>query len=543
MPLARFPLEDGELVYSPLDRATHVLPPNAQSPDLVARGLFTNDDAIAARFAQGEDAPLPPVVDLVIPTRNRPAVLARAVRGHVDRARDRGNIVVTIVDDSDVEVEHANAEVLASIARTTDIEIRHVTREHRRAFVARVAGAARVPHDVVEYGTLREEGVACPGASRNAIMLALSGRRVVFADDDAVAAIAVTGDPRRLRVSSVPDPMTTEVLRDRELALREGTWSERSLLDVHGEILGRRAGALVRAAHRPGDDTFATASVDFLRALLDEPDASVITTVGGVVGDSGAGRSAFYWFLERTSLQTLFAHGEEAAAAIRSRVVRRGATATTLTDTPLFLAGNIGLDLRAVLPPFAPRYVNQDGVFGTVLRICHPAQPAAFLPFALAHDPPPRADGDVREAANVANRCNDLLLTALRACAIPRAVRTADERMEMLGAQLAAWGRAPRAMFEELVRIQTWRARAANAATLEATLRASPGAPAAWRSGGEALLRALRSADAPDPMAVVDLAADGDVQAHVAAYGELLRVWPRLVRVAREVAADCLRQR
>ena len=104
-------------------------------------------------------------------------------------------------------------------------------------------------------------------------------------------------------------------------------------------------------------------------------------------------------------------------AATRAREIVRSTPAYTVSDADDLMAGSLGLDLDITkpVPPFFPVLRNEDGLFGSHLRLTAPDARLGFCPIALLHAPPDvrvnAADAKTRGAGRLS--CVDLVLLGL----------------------------------------------------------------------------------------------------------------------------------
>src|SRR5262249_27143132 len=125
--------------------------------------------------------------------------------------------------------------------------VRHATRAGREAFAQALAGLAGVPLDLVTFALCGEEvGVSTAGALRNGLALETVGDCVLTVDDDTICRLGAPPAPRD-EVAFVSSSYAPELhaFSDRETLLGAMSWSDRDLLALHEEALGRSVSAVV----------------------------------------------------------------------------------------------------------------------------------------------------------------------------------------------------------------------------------------------------------------------------------------------------------
>ena len=204
------------------------------------------------------------------------------------------------------------------------------------------------------------------------------------------------------------------------------------------------------------------------------------------------------------------------------------------------MAGNLSLDNRQLLPPFYPVQRNSDGLFAAVLRKCFRDHYLGYLPWAIWHDPPQSRSQPIEQFFEGASRTRLPEIVKLLIRAAPDVSGGGDDGIALrkLGAHLKEVASGSLAEFEEVVRTEFWRAFSVGLAAAE-----EPGLPdfyAAYRRKYLAILR--ESLPKPEyfvPLDLMDLGSEEEVrrlvQRLVRQFGELLEVWPDIVKVTKEL--------
>ncbi len=513
---------------------------------LVALGLFVRgEEALARGRAAGAQVTRGHVTCLAVPTRDRPALLARGLPEFVENALDFGRrLRVVVVDDSRQAASRAaNEQLLATLGRRYGIDLRCVGVEARARFARALAERAGVAPAVTEFALLNPEG--CPlafGAARNAVLLATVGEVLVQVDDDTRCSIAAAPGARTgVCLSSRDDPT--------EFHFFEQAAGPRAALDVrrhdfvglHEELLGRGVGACADEGYAADELAWDLPTPEFLAKL--GASARVGVSSLGIAGDCGMDTPLHYLFVGDAARQRLWGDRADASHAFYSRQVVRAAWRRTISDTAHCASTNLGLDNRAELPPFFPVQRNEDGCFGTALHTCARSIYSGFLPHVLFHEPVPERRFDAqqvwaRPGALATGDWVRLLMGSFQGW--PWGDETAAN-LRALGRYLGDCARA--SDFEGLLRAHYVRWVGARLANIERRLRVGREAPAAWRRDFERYRDALQAGLGRDDLALpADLAGergrDGALallRTLVGRYALLLQEWPHLRAAAAEL--------
>jgi hypothetical protein len=217
-----------------------------------------------------------------------------------------------------------------------------------------------------------------------------------------------------------------------------------------------------------------------------------------------------------------------------------------VTEPTFCVAFNLGLDNRALLPPFMPVGRNDDGVFGALLRKCFAGACTGLLPWVLPHLPPePRACPFDEFFAVTAGqfRLADIVLSFIRSARPLSDGAAPAENLRSLGAHLVELGRMPPADFREAVRLEIRSAMTSWIGLVEAMLARHRGEPDYLARDCRKLVVALQRALVRESLGVPDdlsgwfgpERAGVLCQDIVARFGAVLIAWPALVEAAAEL--------
>ena len=481
---------------------------------------------------------------VAIPTRDRPQALARCLdwMARQGEARWRGRSL-TVADDSSAANAARNQAVLARQPDWFARHLRYVGPDQRRAFAARLSRGG-LPRDVVELGLFGSREVPFrPGANRNAILLDAAGELLLSVDDDVVFRFAPAPDRRASLAIEEPSAALYELwpFQTREAALAAVSFEDEDPFAIHEGLLGRSihecAGDFLQ---RGGEIAWDTMKDDGL-ALLLRTGPAVAATMTGLVGDSGLEAHDHLFLRAAEPSRTRIFRSRRSYLRWTREVVR--APTRTVLSRRLFMAGQAGLDGRALLPPFLPAGRNEDGCFGALLATCCPDLLIGHLPWVVQHAP-------LRPRRRVRRMPPSMSMDAVIHIALQcRPLRgwpaEPEQRIRLLGEQLMTVGALPFADFDRLVadgvvsvlgsQIQLW---------ME-LLTGSDLRPGYWVAEIERVVDGLaRAIERPQDFLLDGFAAGWGparrrraAQQLVMRYGHLLSIWPDLVSESRRLKA------
>jgi len=499
-----------------------------------------------------DDAAIVAKLAAAIVTCDRPGSLARAAASFVDAGRRHGGAPrVVVFDDSRAAPSRAaNVASLRALA-ASEVDVSYAGPAEKRAFAARLARASGVDERTVAFALLDPERCGLSvGANRNAALLHFAGDAFAVADDDVEASVAKDPESDRGVVCTGEIEATrTRFFRDRRAALAAAARADLDPLAEHRAVLGRTLRSLVDAAGDLADLRGARPEmIDGARTGA----MRVVATLTGIFGDSGM--SSGVGFLLHWPDIAAGARGGAVASseadyrlALASREVFRAPRRIALARSGLFMAGSLGLDHRALLPPFFPVMRNEDGVFGTTLRRAFEGACWAHLPCALLHAADEGRAYEVDAiAASEAARLSEIVASMIHRVSFSPGAGTPSSRLAALGRNLADVSRERATDFRDRVRGLLLDNAAARAARLEALLHVHAARAPFWAVDARAHLARTRAAAAREDLHVPrDLAAlrgprgaAAFAQRLIGRFGELLVAWPALVVAARALRAE-----
>jgi hypothetical protein len=582
---------DAQLVYSRIDRSTHLLPTAVGRLLDQCQSFRTIEEQVSActRFArpdQGQAEALrrqllqliesrlllsesellklcdvtlgrveaaDAISSISILTHNRPQSLLRCLNSYLENSRRFGRTTgITISDSSDDDEDRARTRLLVEQQQKQyGVKIRYGGAEEKIRFAKLLIDDCQLPPDAVEFALFDSERCGyAPGVNRNSLLLDGVGDLLLSVDDDTVCRFARSPEETAGLVLMPSGGFVNQWLfPNRETALSSASTLDEDIQSVHEQVLGKTLKAcVVGFAGREGL-RFGQVSSRFLDDLT-TGQGRVLATLTGIAGDSGTDVPAVYQMLNEDSLARALQSEAHYRTAGHRRDVLRVVNSLSITNNPSCMTTAIGLDNRDILPPFMPVLRGQDDIFGITLKSCFADGYFAHLPRAVFHDPPESRHSSresVRDLLSKVRTCSVLVACINSFPATPERAG-AEERLRSLGKHLTNVGALPRREFEEFIRIQLWRMESAYLNMFEGYLKSHAGSPRFWQDEMDEYLKSLRAALAKDDYIVPqDLPVNGDADARdllrrlVYKFGRLLETWPDMVSAARELRAKELR--
>ena len=475
----------------------------SQLAEFVHDGFLVSEreiDNLIAEAITGRNQPasLPLVGTLGVPTRDRPELLERALVSYVTNFKSFGrNCSVAVVDDSRSPASAAAAEgVCNRIAASHLVDVKYVGREQRYRFARELAAASDVPVEVIEFAIVGDSRCKWShGAARNTLQLLSAGSTLVQVDDDTVCRMVRCVTPE-IGFSSQASRREEELwfLPDKEIT--DGLETvEADYLALHEHLLGARPSDL-QAGDQSGRIFGAGEAVTSeLLAALRHPKSAVAVTIGGGIGDSGL-RNWTRLFLRGGSFERLVANENLYRARLATRSILRLSPEWRVGNGRAFIAMNIGLDNRQLLPPFMPVQRAEDRIFIQLLRRCGFPALSGYLPYAIEHDPQgrPAADRTTFDHPWRHYRVNDVLHWLLDSQSDLTSGADFGWNLVVIGKHLIALSECSLPHFQQAVRVAGARALMRAVAELERLLADREGRPSWWANDARLHSHALRFA-------------------------------------------------
>ncbi len=491
-----------------------------------------------------------------MPTRDRPAVAARATASALANAREHGRRVQALVmdDSEDPRVRATCVEGLAAASSEYGLPVHYGDTWTKSRFIAALEGIG-APADSARFALRTSpDAAACPGANRNAILLATHGARLLGIDDDIVCTPARSPlyQPGARVFSGVGagytnyNPAEFWFYGDRAATLADNPAVDLDVLRPHEQVLGRSlAGCIADAG---GELDLGEALDPAMLDHIDDQSGRVLASFYGSYGDIGWYSPTWLAFLEGRSRERLVASPEiYLRSCDASREVLRVVDRVTLNDGRYCQTAVIGFDNRDLLPPFIPLGRYEDGVFRLTLRTCFQRGYFAYLPYALLHDPQdPRGFNrqDIHRTGSWVR-----IGEVINQCILAQRVSMGDPRdaLGALGRGLIDLARSPVGELRGFLQRRVWEQKSRYLEHLCGLLRRYGRRPAVWAADVSAHIdQCAASLEGPDSMIPREfLIAEGDPERAllrtrrlVGDLGRLFVDWPAIVE-----AAELLRER
>jgi hypothetical protein len=521
----------------------------ADLDSLAGQGLLTSETALRQRCFGAVQQPVTPttISTIAVITRERIDSLQRCLESYIDNGQRADRPVEYLVVDTapQAETRELTRAMLRGVSTRHDVAVRYAGLEERERFAGALARAG-LPRPAIDFALFDPEGCDLVyGAARNTVLLATVGQSVLCADDDTVCNLSeVPGSSGEgLALSSQNDPTSAWFFPDHQAALASARLTDRSVLAVHEELLGRDVASCLKFARTPDlldvDDTDGA----FLGAL-ESGRARVAVTSTGMLGDAGSSIPPAIRMLDAESRQRLVGSETGYRTFARSRQLQRGVVRQTISNNPYLMMTGAAIDNRAILPPFFPVLRGEDTIFGFMLRACVEGATIGHLPVTLKHSPAELREVAPDAIADFARHPSsfELVIACVQSFSA-LAGSSPSERMRALGRQLGAIASLAPADFEEFLRLWVWRMKALTMERLTNDLETSSTASASWKQDVRRYLETMRTSFAADdflvPPELKTRFADDALpimQRLIARFGDLLQCWPATLEVARTLA-------
>jgi len=354
---------------------------------------------------------------LCIPTYKRPDSLKRCIDGFAIeiRARQRSDMTITIVDDSDDATSRANnSRVIHAACLNHSIHIDHIDLDARARFVQLLARHTAIPIEVIKFAIAPERVLPTYGAARNTLLLLTAGYKMLQTDDDTVCSyVPAENQSAGLRCSSRADPCDTTFLADHLSAAKNV--AQIDPFSCHELYLGKRLNALNAAPFQCD-----AISSDVAASVQAGPARLGITSTG-CYGASGRFSNLGFVFSDSPrTLDQMCNHEGSLDSVLSSNNVFKTSSSATLSRTPYLQAMSIGVDNRELLPPFFPVGRNEDGTFALLYLRTDLQSWIVHLPWAIVHDCP-TLSSEVVDCYVAASsiRLTDIVRLCIESCRLP----------------------------------------------------------------------------------------------------------------------------
>lgn len=323
---------------------------------------------------------------IVIPTRDRPASLARCLSRLCRNMKAFGHTpIIWIADDSSNSSAISENQLIATqSAKQFGLKVNLLAHAQKSAIVADVQTSGIDPA-LVEFifgqGETHLFGGAI-GANRNWLTLATVGRKFLSADDDTECVFSRRHAPP-LRISrqvTNEDPSIITRLEPHEA--QHQNLLNVDLVESHNFLLGKRGDAISRNIA----DTWPSGAMD--DNSLSHEQGIVRVTLNGLHGDCGWGSPSLYLFTNNASFDNFSVSDDLYREAVTSRLVNRAPACISISrEARSLMTTSFGADNRIPLPPFVPYGRGSDAIFSQLLKRLYPDTLYGHLPWSIYHSP------------------------------------------------------------------------------------------------------------------------------------------------------------
>ncbi|MBV9759675.1 MAG: hypothetical protein JO340_03835 [Acidobacteriaceae bacterium] len=488
----------------------------------------------AAGLAPESDSAL---TTFCVVTANRPDYLKRCLTSFLVHAlRYRTPLTDVIVcDASSPELIGQTSEVCAGIEKAHDIRISHFSSVVKRNLHA-VLSRRGIPPSVLRFGLPAETVDNTPGANRNWSLILTAGRQFLSADDDTVATPWQPSESGEdLRLAGHADPFDYAFYDTRAEAIRDLPLSDDSVFRVHGRFLHRRVTEVLSSNARLSIERACSHLLNARGAR-----GRIVLSYSGIAGDSGMPAGVRFLLSTGTTREQLAVDPNSYRRALHSREMRRIAPALTVNHDQICMLTVAGIDNDSFLPPFPPAGRNEDGAFGTLLKLLLPESAFANPPVGLLHDSS-RISAYSHTAAHAASRprVSDLLIRMMLHCPLSGDLR-AEARLKAVAAYLKEISGCSAKAFGDIIDRLSRRHCASMIAQVDELMSAFA-YPSVWIEDLLAYRSALQDSVADGSCAAAsDLPPSQslqELQGIAAGFGELLMWWPSLREAGKDLKA------
>lgn len=466
-------------------------------------------------------------------TCDRPATLARCLVSYARNVERHGRTSEFIVtDDSRSAESRSRCRKVCAESKYHGVTIRYAGHEEKRAFLLELI-AMGIPSAVGEYALFgTDSGWPTYGANRNALLMQTTDEKVISVDDDTVCRLGTAGPVRdQIRFSPASNNGTYRLFPDHASGLSVVSEQDADFFGMHERFLGRD----LRSIHvgEMDADQLAAESSGIL-AFLHTPEARVLCTFNGLVGDSGCTDATFLLSLPADQVRDgwqLQLSGRTICRSTQSPIIYRAGPCMTMS---------IGLDNRSELPPFFPHFRSEDYAFGELLRLCTRSGFFCDIPYLAEHLPP----GESRSWSLNPKRSKGtylppyqlLVLSYLGLSSCFRGSYSLSYGLSFVGSYLQYLAGLPIQEYRDVLIERYWARTSKDMNAWSELLKRNPDAPSHWRAMVQHTLEDIEEKCkygvtlAPERLVeqVGRERAEEITRQLVWKYGELLSFWPKI---------------
>jgi hypothetical protein len=410
--------------------------------EAIHRGLAVGVADVSAVALNRPSVAPQPIQCLAILTKNRPAVLKRALSACVPFVQ-RNSIALLVVDQSSGKYESRTRAIVAGVSAAHGMAVTYIGSPQVSRLRRLIARDATLSDRALHF-LLNGQGLSdCTyGAAVNVAVLQCAGKAIAIVDDDVILSRVMVrpGKGDVLGVGPDGDPTIIDV-REPHLPLnRAFKESGADPLQLLGGELGANLTYLFQHYRR------VEWSAPVVQKALDPiGEARIVATALGIVGDCGMWSLHSYATLPDAALVRMTVSQARYKMLRRSRIVARSAPVTTVTGGGFLMTAAVAFANTEPLLPFVPICRNPDGIFAhCIAAFCRNAL-HLFRPESVVHSKiaaPRSCDPQMHNASVV--RLSDLLNYLIRChCSATHCYGSTAARIESFGMHLEALAAHP----------------------------------------------------------------------------------------------------
>jgi hypothetical protein len=480
---------------------------------------------------------------IAIVTCNRLPGLVRALESYIANVKKyERQVDFGIFDDSrDAQGRERTRTELRSLQAKHAVTIRYAGREEKEAFAAALQKESGVDRKIIDFALF--DPFQCGnsvGANRNAVLLHSAGELIYSADDDTVCEFYSMANYRPdLAVTSMANPTELYFFRDQKVANAAAIRSEKNLLQMVEDLLGLSPAQCVANSKLPADTTLS--KPEWSQDVLSEQWRVRIGWVG-IFGDSGFMYPGFLLWLSGESRRRLLKDADTYAAIKQSRQILRAPLKRTIGPGPYCQTTALGIDNRALLPPFMPVLRGEDILFGTMIHHSFQGSCFGYLPWAIRHEPMTLRVNEPDDIFIPASSVNLYSVLADWITNVQLNPEDTDEgRLMQLGKELASIG--GQAGFDRILAEKAHASASRAVEGLDRMLANYKAVPDYWAKDVQRYKADLEKASLRE-----DFKTPGDLRKNIEPIklcadlicnlGKLLEAWPQLIKAARSIRSS-----
>lgn len=376
-----------------------------------------------------------PVTTVGIVTCDRPELLRRCLSSLIEHCRHHGRTPRILVVDGSLRRQNSSRarQYVDEFRRKHANQVIYVGIREKAQLIERLTGEG-APLCSAAFGLDDPQLLHATGGNRNVLMLLTAGENLISIDDDVIVSpVQSMCRNSGTSFSGHEDPRATMFFDSRREAFDSVQPCDEDLIGAHEQLLGWPVSVLHDRALGDADTT--RACHELWAAIVQSDSRSLVRlTAAGVAGDAGVYCPYRRLFGSQQMRSSLLSSPATLARALRTREVVQIASRTSVVHRAACMAYCMGADNGTMLPPFMPRFRNQDGVFGLTLQLCDPAAFFGHLSMGVIHDSVRPSMYERHLASATQTRLSELLVALSSAC--PLDANEPKRRLEQLGAEL-----------------------------------------------------------------------------------------------------------